>query len=206
MDEEEAWRVLGLGTGDGWEAVRPAYRRLIARVHPDRAGHGTTAEAARINEAYAVLTRARRSGRTSPAGAGAAPRGPAPPPPAPSTPPAPTARPPSGSPDHSYTYDYDEDDQEVEVLFVELSVDEVFYRLLAAGAAVGDIGYVDRSSDVFEILVNHHGETCSLLVALEPRPDGTEVYIVLESLERAASLRPTPIVDRLLAHMEAAAG
>src|SRR5690606_26370028 len=88
MDVAEARAVLGVGADDPWPAVRSAYRRRIRAVHPDLNG-GAAAAAARLNEAYAVLSRARRAG-----GRGAPPPGPTPaaPDPAPPAPPPPADR------------------------------------------------------------------------------------------------------------------
>lgn len=53
MTREEALEVLGLdGTADA-DAIRAAYRRLMASAHPDRGG--STWMAAKLNEARAVL-------------------------------------------------------------------------------------------------------------------------------------------------------
>ena len=51
--------MLGVGDGDGWDVVRLAYRAASA-AHPRRARRGATSVAARLNEAYAVLSRAKR--------------------------------------------------------------------------------------------------------------------------------------------------
>lgn len=53
MSREEAYDVLGLGPGASDDAIRAAYRKLMAVVHPDRGG--STYLAARINQAKDVL-------------------------------------------------------------------------------------------------------------------------------------------------------
>ena len=53
-DVASAYAVLGLGPGVDRKAVEDAYRRLMKRHHPDRAG-GDPARAAAINDAYALL-------------------------------------------------------------------------------------------------------------------------------------------------------
>jgi glyoxylase-like metal-dependent hydrolase (beta-lactamase superfamily II) len=184
MDVHEARTVLEVAQGDGWDVVRASYRRLISAAHPDRAG-GTTRAAARLNEAYAVLSRARRPG--SPVGTGAAPAGaprPAGPPPPPPPPPPPRVG----------TAVVGED-----TLLLAAPPPEAFALLLEAGHGIGSVGYVDRSCGIFEVVVNASGETCSLLVTLQGRGHGTEVVFALESLERAASLSPEPHVRRLAA-------
>lgn len=53
MDRDEAYRILGLAPGADEEAVRRAYRTLIARFHPDHGGSDYIA--AKINQAKDVL-------------------------------------------------------------------------------------------------------------------------------------------------------
>jgi hypothetical protein len=180
----EAWDVLGLSPADGWDAVRPAYRRMIAELHPDRAGAALTSRAARVNRAYAVLSRARRrGGAPSDSHAPAPSRSPGASPPPASSPPA---------------WEGLVDPGEVTVLRLPLSPDSAFVRLLAAGDAIGDIGYTDRSSGVLEVLVAQDGEVCSLLLTLEARGEATDVVVALEAMARVASLPPGPVVHRLL--------
>ena len=62
MEVAEARAVLGVAAGDAWGEVRAAYRRAIRAAHPDTHGRSATATAVRLNEAYAVLRRARRDG------------------------------------------------------------------------------------------------------------------------------------------------
>jgi len=182
MDVHEAHTVLEVAEGDGWEAVRASYRRLIRAAHPDRAG-GTTRAAVRLNEAYAVLSRARRQG--SPVGTGVAPTG-APRPPARPPPPPPPPPPRIG------TAVVGED-----TVLLAAPPPEAFALLLEAGHGIGSVSYVDRSCGIFEVVVHRSGETCSLLVTLQGRGHGTEVVFALESLERAASLSPEPYARRL---------
>lgn len=177
--------MLEVAEGDGWEVVRAAYRRLIRAAHPDRAG-GTTRAAVRLNEAYAVLSRARR--QAPPAGARAAPAdgrraagAPAPPPPPPPPPP----------PRVGTTVVGDD------TLLLAAPLPEAFALLLDAGHRIGSVSYVDRSCGIFEVVVREAGETCSLLVTLQGRGHGTEAVLALESLERAASLSPEPYARRL---------
>jgi hypothetical protein len=179
MDVHEARTVLEVADGDGWDAVRASYRRLIRAAHPDRAG-GTGRAAARLNEAYAVLSRARRHG--SPVGTATAPSGT----PRPPDPPPPTPPPRAGS------AVVGED-----TLLLAAPPPEAFALLLEAGHRIGSVSYVDRSCGIFEVVVNQAGETCSLLVTLQGRGHGTEVVFALESLERAASLSPEPYARRL---------
>lgn len=183
MDVAEARTVLGVTATDGWEVVRRAYRSRIRAAHPDTHGVGATPQAIRLNEAYAVLSRAKRAGGavTGPSAGATAP--PPPPRPAPTRP----APPPVGvSIEGSDT------------LLLAAPPDEAFALLLDAGHRVGDVSYVDRSCAIFEVVVRQDDETCSLVVTLQGRSHGTEAFLTLEALERAASLSPERILRRVV--------
>ena len=177
MDVREARSVLGVGEADGWEAVRTSYRRRIRAAHPDtRAAGATTAAAAQLNEAYAVLSRAKRAGRLH----APVPSAPAPPPPPPPPP--------------AVGVELVGND----TLLLAAPPDEAFALLLEAGHRVGEVSYVDRSCAIFEVVVRQDGETCSLLVTLQGRAHGTEAFLTLEAMERPASLDPSRVVRRML--------
>lgn len=182
MDVHEARAELGVDPADGWDVVRAAYRRRIRAAHPDTHGVGATPVAARLNEAYAVLSRAKRAGVLhAPVGGSGGPRagGPAPPHP-PDPPPVGLAL--VGS----------------DTILLAAPPDEAFALLLEAGHRVGEVSYVDRSCAIFEVVVRQDGESCSLLVTLQGRAHGTEAFLTLEALERPASLPPDRIVRRVV--------
>ena len=180
MDVAEARTVLGVTADDGWDVVRRAYRVRIRAAHPDTNGVGATPRAIRLNEAYAVLSRAKRAG--SPTVRPPAAAAPTPPPT-----PAPPAPPPVGvSVEGSDT------------LLLAAPPDEAFALLLDAGHRVGDVSYVDRSCAIFEVVVRQDDETCSLVVTVQGRAHGTEAFLTLEAMERAASLPPERILRRVL--------
>ncbi len=179
MDVREARSVLGVAETDGWEAVRTSYRRRIRVAHPDTQADGaTTAAAARLNEAYAVLSRAKRAGRLHAPVPGGPPPAPPPPPPAPPTVGVALV----GG----------------DTLLLAAPPDEAFVLLLEAGHRVGEVSYVDRSCSIFEVVVRQDGETCSLLVTTQGRAHGTEAFLTLEAMERPASLDPSRVVLRML--------
>ncbi|MFO7280582.1 MAG: J domain-containing protein [Thermoanaerobacterales bacterium] len=180
MDVAEARAVLGVGADDPWPAVRSAYRRRIRAVHPDLNG-GAAAAAARLNEAYAVLSRARRAG-----GRGAPPPGP--------TPAAPDPAPPAPPPPPTVGVALAGND----TLLLSCPPDEAFALLLDAAHRVGSVSYVDRACAIFEVVVRQDGEACSAVVTLQGRAHGTEAFVTLEALARPATLAPDRVVDRLL--------
>jgi hypothetical protein len=175
MEVAEARAVLGVAAGDGWVEVRAAYRRAIRAAHPDTHGRAATATAIRLNEAYAVLRRAREAGTLEP------PR------PATATAPPPPPPPPQVGVAVAGT----------DTILLAAPPDEAFALLLEAGHRVGNVSYVDRSCAIFEVVLRQDAETCSLVVTLQGRAHGTEAFLTLEAMERAASL-PT---DRVLGRM-----
>lgn len=58
MTDRSAYSTLGLSAGADRDAIERAYKKLIKRYHPDRAG-GDAGRAAEINRAYRELRRAR---------------------------------------------------------------------------------------------------------------------------------------------------
>lgn len=192
MDVDEAWAVLEVVAGDDWDAVRASYRRLIREAHPDVTGDGrgaaTARQAARLNEAYAVLSRAKRSGTldaprpSSPGANGGRPTPPPPAPPATPDPPAVGVR-----------------LVGADTLLLAAPPEVAFPLLVEAAHRIGSLSYVDRNCGIFEVIVRLDGETGSLLVMLQGRGHGTEAVFALESLERAASYVPEPVVREMLA-------
>ncbi len=177
MDRHDAARVLGVAETAGPDEVRRAYRDLIARYHPDRAGRDATDRASLINTAYAVL-------RTAPAlrGGGRADR-PAPPPPA-GAPPGPPSRP--RRPTVGVTGDDD-------TLSIALPPDEAFLAVLDAGHQLGEVTYVDPDNGLIEVVVSFvEAPTSSVVISFQGRLDRTDAFCTIASL---GADEPPPLAD-----------
>lgn len=181
MDQTEAARILGIAPAAPWTDVRRAYRDLIQTRHPDRAGAGSTGEAARITEAYAVLRSAQAQFRTAPRSAGAArtrlerPVAPVP------VPPTAIVR-------------MDED-----TIAFGAPADETFLLLLEAGHDIGELTYVDRSVPILEVICQFVGTPAlSLVITLQGRMDRTEAFCTVESIEARPGPPTADVVDVLV--------
>jgi hypothetical protein len=178
----EARRVLGVGDHPTWTEVRIAYRAQIQTAHPDRAG-GDNHAAARLNDAFATLRRARAEGRLAE---------PAPAPPPPAAPPTWSAPAP----------EFDEPPEVLEGDTVHLAgipADEAFVRIVEACHRIGDVTYIDRSCAILETLVRVEGEgVCSLVITLQGRATGTDAFCTLEAIEHVAAPSPRHVVEALV--------
>lgn len=182
MARATAAHVLGVEETADLAEVRRAYRRLIGRHHPDRAGAGATENATEINLAYAVLR------TTAPAGQ-------------PSDRPAPTpaeteptaaaktaaAEPPTVPPT---TVGVTGDD---DTLAIALPPDEAFLAVLDAGHQLGEVTYVDPDNSLLEVVVSFlEAPTSSVVVTFQGRADHTDAFCTIESLGAGP---PPPLAD-----------
>lgn len=168
MERDAAARLLGVGEGADTDEVRQAYRRLIGRHHPDRAGAAATEEAAAINSAYAVL------------------RTPTGPPPEPAPPRQPVAAPPAAYRAVSVTGDDD-------TLAIGLPPDEAFLAVLDAGHELGEVTYVDPNNGLLEVVMSFlEAPTSSVVVTFQGGADHTDAFCTIESLGVGP---PPPIAD-----------
>jgi hypothetical protein len=184
VEVHEARALLGVAASDSWDAVRVSYRHLMRQLHPDHAGPTSTLRAAELNEAYAVLSRVMRARRPN---AGRGKEG--------GRRPDLAAMPATPPPQVGVHVDGGD------TLMVDAPPDEAFTRLMEAAHAVGAVTYVDRSCAILEVVVQHEGEACSLVVTLQGRGGeaGTAAYCTLESLERVARPEPDAVVRELAA-------
>jgi hypothetical protein len=176
----EAAAVLGVEPGATVAEIRAAYRASIRVHHPDRAGAGSEDRAARIIAAYRLLVTAPADGQVPPP---PTPGAPSPPPRA--APPRPAAAP--------AVHRIDAD-----TLHLDAPADETFRWLLDAAHDVGEITYVDRSMPIMEVLCRFEQEPAtSLLLTLQGRGEGTEVFATVESIEARPAPPTAAVVDLL---------
>jgi hypothetical protein len=184
VDEDGARALLGIDRAAGPEEVRAAYRRLIRDAHPDRGGTDGI-RAAALNEAYAVLIRRRRTrpGGTSPTGS-ATPGTP------PSRPAGAASRPVGQVPAEVLDGD---------TIHIAAPADEALALLVEACHRIGHVSYLDRSCAILEAMVTVPDQgTCSLLITLQGRADGTDAFCTLEAVERVAQPPVGPVTAALL--------
>jgi hypothetical protein len=184
VDRDEAARLLGIAPTATAEEARRAFRALIRRQHPDRAGVGATAGATLLIEAHRVL-------RAAPA------RTPGPGP-------APGPRPAAGTGGSGTPVDAR---VEGDALLVDADPATVMARLVEAGHALGEITYLDRSSGFVEVLLLVQGDddpapaAVSLVASLQGRLDAVEVFCTVERLDGHPAPPVAPIVAALAAEM-----
>lgn len=181
MNREEAARLLGVAPDAPAAAVRAAFRAGVRQEHPDRSGRPGSVAVSRLVEARRTLL--------APTPAAAAPplRASSPPPPRPVVP----------------------LDARVEgdTLLVHADPDTVVARLVEAAHALGEITYLDRSAGLVEVMLQVQEEddpapaACSLVVSLQGRLDGIEVFGTVERLDGHPAPPVAPIVAALAAAM-----
>jgi hypothetical protein len=184
VDTREALAVLGLGSGAAMTEVRAAFRRLVLEHHPDIAGPDETEQTARLTEAYALLRRvADASGGDTITVAPPAPPAPAPPAPAPT----------------AYEEAIATELAAGDTLLLHTPMAESFAVLFEAAGRIGHVAYFDRQLGILETIVRFEGgPSCSLLVTLQGRMDGTEAFCTLESIEAMATPPIRPVIEALL--------
>jgi curved DNA-binding protein CbpA len=181
MDLDDALAVLGLDRDTTWAEVRAAYRSHIRVVHPD-VGAGSSAEAARLNAAFAALERVYRRGEAPPP-----PGAPRPRPASPSAPAASPARR-SAAPEPPPDLLAVDDDS----LVLEAPADEVFHRLAEALEGIGAVTYSDPDGGYLEAVVGEG--TGQLVVSLQGRAFATEAFFTLEQIDT----RPAPDIEAVV--------
>lgn len=160
MEVAEACRVLGVRAGASADEVRSAFRQLLHRHHPDRAGRVGTETTTKLIAAYRVL------------------RGGAPVPPAQLPEPAPEPAPPAPAPPPIPVW------TEGDTVVVALPAYETYRRLIDASHHLGEVAYIDPSAPLLEVIVEFIDyPVCSVVMTLQGRSNSTtEAFVTVEAL------------------------
>lgn len=185
MERAEAARVLGVAHDAGPDEARAAFRVLIRRRHPDRAGTTATADSARLIEAHRVLRAAAaapdaKGFRGDPRSAGTSPSSAAVP-----------------------------VDARVEgdALVVDADPATVMTCVVEAGHVLGEVTYLDRAVGLVEILLlvpdgdDDHPTACSFVASLQGRVRAVEVFCTVERLNGHPAPPIAPLVAALAAQV-----
>ena len=90
-----------------------------------------------------------------------------------------------------------------DTLSIEAPPDEAFALLLEASSRLGGIGYIDRSLGILEVIVRFEGgPSCSVLMTLQGRAFGTDVFCTMDSIEAAPPPPFAPVMDALLEELQ----
>ncbi|MFZ4432199.1 MAG: DnaJ domain-containing protein [Microthrixaceae bacterium] len=179
MEPGRARSLLGLAAGADRATIRAAYRRRVARVHPDVSrSPDATDRTLELRIALEVLL-----GATPTEGEGAGP---------PVEPPAPEER--SPAPPPVLVERRSED-----TIGVALPPDEVLLLLIEVAHDLGEVAYLDPANGLIEVVVEFlEAPTSSVLLHLQGRATGvTEIVCTVEPLSGGAR-PPTEAVTELL--------
>ncbi|CAM8626634.1 DnaJ domain [Acidimicrobiia bacterium] len=89
-----------------------------------------------------------------------------------------------------------------DTLSIDAPPDEAFAFLLEASSRLGGIGYIDRSLGILEVIVRFEGgPSCSVLMTLQGRAFGTDVFCTMDSIEAAPTPPFAPVMEALLAEL-----
>jgi hypothetical protein len=76
---------------------------------------------------------------------------------------------------------------------------ETYAALFEAAGRIGEIAYFDRQLGIVETIVRFQGgPTCSVMMTLQGRADGTEIFCTMESIEATPAPNIRPVLDALV--------
>lgn len=180
----QAARILGVDPGTDRPALRAAYRRQIRAHHPDRAGAGSSDQAARIIVAYRVLDARFEPAEPTAAGADPVPGSESEPEPSPS----------EDAAREAITAEVVRLD--ADTIAIGAPTDEAFRWLLDAAHDLGEVTYLDRSGPIFEVLCRFEDEPAtSLVVTVQGRATYTEAFCTVESIEARPAPPASAVID-----------
>jgi hypothetical protein len=184
LNLRDALALLGVTPESSPKTVRTNYHDLMRRHHPDVADLNSVSDSpvldpAILTEAYALVVAefsktdgAKTSGND--------------------------LRQDSG-PQISHSFPTVVANHDGDTIWIEAPPDEAYQRLLDAAAYLGGIGHVDRTNELLEVIVRFEGgPSCSLLMTLQGRIYGTEIFCEIESIEALPAPPLAPVLDELV--------
>ena len=184
MNLLEAIALLGATPESSPELVRSKYHELMRQHHPDVAeinsgSGGAALDPATLTEAYAVfVAEFSQSDAKSDSNGGLRQ----------------DSEPHVSTPFPAVAANHDGD-----TIWIEAPPDEAYQRLLDAAACLGGIGHVDRTNELLEVIVRfENGPSCSVLMTLQGRAYGTDVFCEMESIEAHPAPPLAPVLDQLV--------
>jgi hypothetical protein len=168
----EAWAILDMAPCNDARLVRSQYMGRLHSTHPDVSPHaGATAETAKLNIAFGVITRSMLE-RPSP----------------------PTSPPIEAEGDPVGVVLLGDD-----TIGVDAPHSETYVRLVEACHQLGEVTHVEPGSGLLSVVISFvDAPTCQLLLTLQGRATGlTEITCTIESIG-SADAPPIDAVTRLL--------
>jgi hypothetical protein len=198
MKLDDAVSILGVKPGMTLAEVRVVYRDRLRVTHPDvRADDVGIDEAGRatalLNEAFTTIRLVVEERGFVPVPLPASTQGDS----------ANSTAPPDMSPLRNRGTGAAVSIEAGDTLSIDAPPDEAFAMLLEASSRIGGIGYIDRSLGILEVIVRFEGgPSCSVLMNLQGRAFGTDVFCTMDSIEAAPPPEFAPVMDALLAELE----
>ncbi len=184
MNLLEAIALLGATPESSPELVRARYHELMRQHHPDVANLSSTSRSvsldpAILTQAYAVFV-----AEFSKAEAQFASN---------------TDLRQESDPQIRHSIPTVEANHDGDTIWIDAPPDEAYQRLLDAAACLGGIGHVDRAHELLEVIVRFEdGPSCSVLMTLQGRAYGTDVFCEIESIEALPAPPLAPVLDELV--------
>jgi hypothetical protein len=197
VELDVAVSILGVKPGMTLTEVRVIYRDKLRITHPDvRAGDVSVDEAGRatalLNEAFNTIRLIVEQQGCVPISMSSPIQGDS----------SVSTGPPRNAGSHHFGSGAAVSIESDDTLSIDAPPDEAFALLLEASSRLGGIGYIDRSLGILEIIVRFEGgPSCSVLMNLQGRAFGTDIFCTMDSIEAAPTPPFAPVMEALVAEL-----
>lgn len=167
--------MLGLSRESTWDEIRSRYRSEVRAAHPDVAidRAASTQRTARLNGAWAMLSRATDNGRV------------------------PLPQPTVVTPDVSGHRVSGDGGELVPVVTLHAQPGDVFVQLLDAAHEIGDVSYIDPEAGIIQVLLQGAPEAAQLLISVDTDTDPASASFTLDSMRAATAPSIHDVVAQL---------